>query len=61
MALRATQLLLERISAEDDPEGAERLSRIEVFDAPLVVRGTTAPPASPRQAHLKPTAESKSI
>jgi len=60
MALRATQLLLERIGAEDDAGDGERPPRIEVFDAPLVVRGTTAPPARVQETSLKTTAESNS-
>lgn len=58
MALRATQLLLERIGAQDEADGGERVSRIEVFDAPLVVRGTTAPPAEPASATSKTPSES---
>jgi len=61
MALRATQLLLERIGAEDDADVGERPPRIEVFDAPLVVRGTTAAPARTQQPPFKTTAESKSL
>lgn len=43
MALRAAELLLESIRNDDEP-GRRPTSRIEVFDAPLIVRGTTAPP-----------------
>lgn len=60
MALRATQLLLERIGAQDDSDGERAASRIEVFDAPLVVRGTTAPPAPSGHPTLKSTAGSES-
>ena len=44
MVYRATELLLEAISSPD--KGAEQISRrgVEVFDAPLIVRSTTAPP-----------------
>lgn len=59
MALRATQLLLERIGAQDEPDRERPTSRIEVFDAPLVVRGTTAPPAPAQKTALEKTAESK--
>jgi len=44
MALRATELLLENIDNENDGAGGRSGWRVEVFDAPLVVRGTTAPP-----------------
>ena len=57
MALRATELLLERIGAQDDSDRSDRVSRIEVFDAPLVVRGTTARPAEPASASLKSLSE----
>jgi len=57
MALRATQLLLERIGAQDEADAGERLSRIEVFDAPLVVRGTTAPPVEPTSPQPKSHSE----
>lgn len=60
MALRATQLLLERIGAQDETEGSDRVSRIEVFDAPLVVRGTTAPPAAAVGPEPKSHSESTS-
>ena len=60
MALRATQLLLERIGAQDETGGKERVSRIEVFDAPLVVRGTTAPSADPASPQLKSLSGSRS-
>ncbi len=60
MALRATQLLLERIGAQDEADGAAHVSRIEVFDAPLVVRGTTAPPAESIRPHLESHSESTS-
>ncbi|MFN2333430.1 MAG: substrate-binding domain-containing protein, partial [Wenzhouxiangellaceae bacterium] len=45
MALRATELLLERIATQDEADARPMSSRVEVFDAPLVVRGTTAVPA----------------
>jgi len=60
MALRATQLLLERIGAQDEADGGERVSRIEVFDAPLVQRGTTAPLAGPVNTQLKSSSGSTS-
>jgi LacI family transcriptional regulator len=44
MALRATELLLGRIDTHDQSNGERLGARIEVFDAPLVVRDTTAPP-----------------
>ena len=61
MALRATELLLERIGAQDEPDDSKRVSRIEVFDAPLVVRGTTAPPADPANQQLKSLSGSVSL
>ncbi|MDT8408863.1 MAG: LacI family DNA-binding transcriptional regulator [Wenzhouxiangellaceae bacterium] len=44
MALRATELLLESIEARNVSDGKSPKSRVEVFDAPLIVRGTTAAP-----------------
>ncbi|MFO7764053.1 MAG: LacI family DNA-binding transcriptional regulator [Wenzhouxiangellaceae bacterium] len=44
MALRATELLLEHLDIHNHAAGARLGSRVEVFDAPLVERGTTAPP-----------------
>ena len=60
MALRATQLLLDRIDGQDATDNSDHVSRIEVFDAPLVVRGTTAPPADAIDPQLTTLSESTS-
>jgi len=46
MALRATELLIEEIGLNQRGESNSQGPRIQLFDAPLVVRETTAPPRS---------------
>ncbi|MDT8450507.1 MAG: LacI family DNA-binding transcriptional regulator [Wenzhouxiangellaceae bacterium] len=46
MALRATELLIEEIGQRHRGHEKPPGPRIQVFDAPLVVRATTAPPSS---------------
>lgn len=43
MALRATELLLELLSGNGAAEALPPEPRVEVFDAPLIVRATTGP------------------
>ncbi len=45
MALRATELLLDLIDQRGEAQAAADASRIELFEAPLIVRATTGPVA----------------